>query len=193
MRWGYKLMTIKSPEEVPGPPVGSTIWSFHVHQHLSGFLPAEQQHRRQKTRDTKQEELQRPATKDSIDTWDIKQDNEQNSLTSHTTEHVLVDARVNQGALNYDKKIPFWTCRRTHWTTGPWRRWRSSRIGRSIELQWCRRRASQCTSWLCRVLSFGWGRFCCRHVDCWRIRKWRRILWDQFGHWWLTASWGSFH
>ena len=93
-------MTFKSPEEVSGPPVGRTIWGFHVYQHLSGFFPAEQQHGWQKTRNTKQEELQRSATEDSIDTWDIKQDNEENSLTGDTTEHVLVDTGVNQWALN---------------------------------------------------------------------------------------------
>lgn len=92
-------MKTKSPEQVSGPPVGSTVCSFHVHQHLSGFLPAKQQHGRQKTWNTEQEELQWSTTKNSVDTWNIEQNNEDDSFTGNTTKHVLIDTRVNQRTL----------------------------------------------------------------------------------------------
>lgn len=99
MRW-VESDEIESPEQVSSPPIWFTIRSFHVHEHFSGLFPTKEQHWRQKAGNTQQEEFQRPATEDSIDTRHVEQDNEQDSFTSNTTEHVFIDTRVNQWALD---------------------------------------------------------------------------------------------
>jgi hypothetical protein len=99
MRWAESDV-IKSPEQVSRPPVGTAICSFSVHKGFSGLFPTEEQHWRQKAGNTQQKEFQRPATEDSIDTRHVEQDNEQDSFASHTTEHVFIDTRVNQWALD---------------------------------------------------------------------------------------------
>jgi len=92
-------MSVRSPEQVSGPPVGSTVVGIHVEEHLSAFFPNQQSHWEQKTRDTQQEEVELSTTEDSVDARNVEQDDQEDCFAGNTTEHVFVDSWVDQWAL----------------------------------------------------------------------------------------------
>lgn len=88
-----------SPEKVSLPPVGLTSIVILVDKHLSGFFPDKQHHWETKAGNTKDEELEGSTTEDVVDSGNVEQEDEQNCFHEHTSEHVFVEAGIDEGNL----------------------------------------------------------------------------------------------
>ena len=70
------------------------------HQLLATLLPDQQQHGEAEAGDAQHEEGEGPASEDAVDSGDVEEEDEEHSLDGHSSEHVLVGARVNEGHLS---------------------------------------------------------------------------------------------
>ena len=62
-----------------------------VHQELPGFFPDEEQHGESHSRNTQKEEIERSASKDTVHSRDVEQEDEEDGFYQDSEEHVVVD------------------------------------------------------------------------------------------------------
>ena len=84
-----------SPEQVTLPPVRLATIVVLVDEVFAWFFPDEKEHGEAHTRETQDEEAERTASENTVDSWHVEQEYEEDCLSEDSEEHVFVEAGIN--------------------------------------------------------------------------------------------------